>query len=47
MKIHAVAAVAALGVTLAGCGSITQGIHQDITFTGTPPGAQCDITKKG
>jgi hypothetical protein len=47
MKNHNLAAVAMLGAVLAGCGSITQGIHQDITFTSTPAGAQCDITKKG
>jgi hypothetical protein len=47
MRTQGFAACAALCVALSGCGSITQGIHQDITFTSTPPGAQCELTKRG
>ncbi len=47
MKYHAAAFAAFASLGLAGCGSITQGIHQDITFTSTPSGANCEVTKKG
>ncbi|MBV9992565.1 MAG: hypothetical protein JOZ72_14900 [Alphaproteobacteria bacterium] len=30
---------------LGGCGTVTQGIHQDISISSTPPGARCDLTK--
>ena len=47
MKIHALAAVAALGIFAAGCGTITQGTSQNITITSAPPGGHCDLTRKG
>jgi hypothetical protein len=47
MKIHAAAAVAALGLSLSACGTITQGTSQDITVTSNPVGAHCDLTRKG
>jgi len=40
-----VTTVAMIG--LGGCGTITQGASQDITITSTPPGAHCDLTRKG
>ncbi len=36
-----------LVLSLAGCGTITQGTSQDITLTSNPPGAHCDLTRKG
>ncbi len=41
------AAVAAMGGALAGCGTITQGTSQDIAITSNPSGAHCDLTRKG
>lgn len=40
-------AVAMASSCLAGCGTITQGTSQDITITSTPPGGQCNLTRKG
>lgn len=39
------AAVLACASALSGCGTITQGISQDIAISSTPPGAQCDLTR--
>jgi hypothetical protein len=47
MKIICVAAFAALAAGLTGCGTITQGMSQDIAITSNPPGAHCDLTRKG
>jgi hypothetical protein len=47
METRAFAAFAALGVALAGCGTITQGTSQNITITSNPSGAHCDLTRKG
>jgi hypothetical protein len=44
---YQLAALAAAAALLAGCGTITQGTSQDITITSTPPGAHCDLTRKG
>lgn len=40
-------AVAVAAISLAGCGTITQGTHQDIAIISTPPGAHCELTRKG
>jgi len=49
MKSMIGAATAALFacVSLAGCGTITQGTSQNITITSTPPGGHCDLNRKG
>lgn len=47
MKFHALAAIAALGIALSGCGTIVEGTHQDIAISTTPDGAHCDLTRKG
>jgi len=47
MKIQAIAAIAAIGFGLAGCGTIVEGTHQDIAVATTPDGAHCDATRKG
>src|SRR6185312_44550 len=40
------AVLAAAGIAcLGGCGTITQGVHQDISVSSSPPGAACDLTK--
>ena len=44
MKLHAAAAVAALGLTLSGCATIVQGSTQSVSVTTTPEqGAQCTL----
>jgi hypothetical protein len=43
----AITAAGFLAICLAGCGTITQGTSQDITLTSNPPGAHCDLTRKG
>lgn len=40
-------AVTVTASCLSGCGTITQGTSQNITITSTPPGAHCDLTRKG
>jgi hypothetical protein len=47
MKIQAIAAMAAIGAALSGCGTITQGTSQDIAIISNPPGAQCNVTREG
>ena len=47
MKIQAIAAIAAIGAVLCGCGTITQGTSQDISIVSNPPGAQCDLIREG
>jgi hypothetical protein len=47
MNIKSVAAIAAIGAALSGCGTITQGTSQNITITSNPAGAHCDLTRKG
>jgi len=47
MKIQAIAAIAAIGFGMAGCGTIVEGTHQDIAIASTPDGAHCDATRKG
>lgn len=49
MKISTLAAFAAAvaASNLAACGTITQGTAQNIAITSTPPGAHCDLTRKG
>jgi hypothetical protein len=47
MKIQAIAAIAAISVGMAGCGTIVEGTHQDIAVATTPDGAHCDATRKG
>jgi hypothetical protein len=47
MKIHAIAALAAVGFAVSACGTITQGTSQNITITTAPPGGHCDLTRKG
>jgi hypothetical protein len=37
------AAFAAMGMALSGCGTITQGPTQSIAFTSNPPGAECHL----
>lgn len=46
-SILAVFATALAASNLAACGTITQGTTQDIAITTTPPGAHCDLTRKG
>lgn len=46
-KIQVIAAVAALGGLVSGCGTITQGTSQNITITSNPSGAHCDFNRKG
>lgn len=41
LAVLAAVAMACLG----GCGTITQGVHQDIAISSSPPGARCDLTK--
>lgn len=41
------AAFAVAASCLAGCGTITQGTSQNITITSTPPGAHCNLNRKG
>jgi hypothetical protein len=41
------AAVSFAVVCLSGCGTITQGTSQNIAITSTPPGAHCDMNRKG
>jgi hypothetical protein len=44
MKIHAVAAVAALGMALSGCATIVDGSHQSVSVSTTPmQGAACTL----
>lgn len=47
MKIHSLAAIAALGVVLAGCATIIKGTSQSIAIT-TPPtsGAICTLSSR-
>jgi len=47
MKLHAIAAVAVLGVAMSGCASIIKGSSQSIAIT-TPPvtGASCVLSSK-
>jgi len=49
MTTRNLAALAALvcASALSGCGTITQGTSQDIAITSTPPGAHCELTRKG
>jgi len=49
MKITSGAAIAAAisAVCLSGCGTITQGTSQNIAITSSPPGAHCDLNRKG
>ncbi len=48
MKVNYYAALLMGAATcLSGCGTITQGTSQNITITSTPPGAHCDLTRKG
>lgn len=42
LAVLATAGIACLG----GCGTIVQGVHQDISVSSTPPGAHCDLVKK-
>jgi hypothetical protein len=45
--IGAATAAALAAVSLAGCGTITQGTSQDIAITSSPPGGHCDLNRKG
>ncbi len=46
MTTRTLAVLAAAGIAcLGGCGTITQGIHEDIAVSTSPPGAHCDLTK--
>src|ERR1043166_7492610 len=49
MKSLSGAAIAAAlsAVCLSGCGTITQGTSQNIAITTSPPGAHCEMTRKG
>ena len=47
MKINAIAALAAVGFAVSACGTITQGTSQNIAIVTTPPGAHCDLNRKG
>lgn len=47
MKFKAIAAIAAIGAALSGCGTIVEGTHQDIAIATSPDGAHCDATRKG
>jgi hypothetical protein len=40
-------AVALASVGLSGCGTVTQGVSQNITVTTSPPGAQCELSRDG
>ena len=42
-----VAILAVAAMSLGGCGTITQGTSQDIAITSSPPGAHCDLNRKG
>lgn len=46
MTTKTLAVLAAAGMAcLGGCGTITQGTHQDIAISTTPPGATCDLMR--
>jgi hypothetical protein len=47
MKTQTRAAIVALSMILAGCSSIIDGTHQDISILSTPEGAHCDLFRKG
>jgi hypothetical protein len=47
MNIKAIAALAAVGFAVSACGTITQGTSQNIAIVTTPPGAHCDLNRKG
>jgi hypothetical protein len=47
MKIQAIAAVAALGVALAGCATVFEGTSQEITVNTNPEGAVCAFDRQG
>ena len=47
LKIGAAVAATVAASYLTGCGTITQGTSQNITITSTPPGAHCDLNRKG
>jgi hypothetical protein len=47
LSLGTAAAVSFAAVCLSGCGTITQGTSQNIAITSTPPGAHCDMTRKG
>ena len=47
MKVQTIAAIAAIGAALSGCGTIVEGTHQDIAVATSPDGAHCDATRKG
>jgi hypothetical protein len=47
MKIQAIAAMAALGVALAGCATVFEGTSQEITVNTNPTGAVCAFERQG
>jgi hypothetical protein len=47
MKVQTVAAITAISFSMAGCGTIIEGTHQDIAIATSPDGARCDATRKG
>lgn len=47
MTLQRFAVFAALGALLSGCGTITQGPTQNITFTSNPAGAECHLWENG
>jgi hypothetical protein len=47
IRISGVAFMAIASISLGACGTITQGTSQNITITSSPPGAHCDLERKG
>jgi membrane-associated protease RseP (regulator of RpoE activity) len=47
MKLHTVAAVAALGLALSGCATVFEGTSQEISVVTNPPGASCSFERQG
>jgi len=47
VRLLGVAVLAGAAMSLGACGTITQGTSQNITITSTPPGAHCDLDRKG
>jgi hypothetical protein len=45
--ISAATAAALMGISLSGCGTITQGTSQDIAIVSSPSGSRCDLNRHG